>query len=158
MRGATWRLGGCVVGLGLALSRAALAQPAKAQEPPVLPAAEETRLETWLGGQRDAFGRACDRRAAITEGARTVVACAEAGLWVIRDEGAGKFVVVGTQDLGGDVIGLFQRDESIWAEISKLEARPVLPSGSSATSDAVLPDAEPPDAASPSPEVPKRRP
>jgi hypothetical protein len=122
----------------------AAAQPEKPPEPSVTPPAEARRLDVWLGEQRDPFGRSCDRRATIGDGTRTILACGEAGLWVVRDEGEGKFVLVATQDLGGDVIGLFHRDDSIWAEISRLEARPVLPSGSGApsatTGAAALPD------------------
>jgi hypothetical protein len=159
MLGAPFRLGGCVLGFGLVLSGVAAAQSPKVPEPPSAPpAADGKRLETWLAGQRDPYGRPCDRRAAISEGTRTVLACGEAGLWIVRDEGGDKFVLVGTQDLGGDVIGLFQRDDSIWAEISKLEARPVLPSAAGSTgttSAAALPDVSPAPRSDESPAIVK---
>ena len=138
MRGATWRLAGCLWVLGQLVASLALAQPAKAPEPPAGAAPEPKRIDRWLAEQRDPLGRRCDLRTALSEGDRTIVACGAGGLWVVKTEAQGSFTLVSTQDLGGDVVGLFQRDGRIWAEISKLEARPVLPSG--AASAGVLPD------------------
>lgn len=117
---------------------AALAQPVKPQEAPKVAAAEPKRIDQWLASQRDTLGRACDPRGALSEGDRTVVACGAGGLWVVRTDAQGQFTLLATQDLGGDVVGLFQRDGRVWAEIAKLEARPVLPGGSA--SAGALPD------------------
>ena len=174
MRGAIGRLSGWVSTLSLLLARPGLAQPVKPAAPaaapsatpaPGAPAADPKRVETWLAEQRDAYGRSCDRRAAISESTRAVLACGEAGLWVVRIDGEGKFILVGTQDMGGDVIGLFHRDGSIWAEVSKLEARPVLPSDATSMPTAptppsagTLPDLPRQDQESPEPELVSPRP
>lgn len=150
MRGATWRLGGCLSVLSQLVTTVALAQPVKPPEPPPGAVPEPKRIDRWLAEQRDTAGRRCDLRTALSEGDRTVVACGSGGLWVVRTDAQGTFTLISTQDLGGDVVGLFQRDARIWAEISKLEARPVLPSGGA--SAAVLPDAP---AATPEPEFVK---
>lgn len=100
-----------------------LAGPANAQPPP---ADAPGAFESWLEEQRDGLGRRCDRRAAELDVDRTLIACGAAGLWVVQRTATGNFTLAAVQDLGGDVVGLFVRDGRIWAEVARLEARPVL--------------------------------
>jgi hypothetical protein len=127
----------------------ALASPAAAQPPPADAAGS---IEAWLEGQRDTLGRRCDRRAAELDVNRTLIACGSAGLWVVERSPDGSFVLAAVQDLGGDVVGLFARDGRIWAEVARLEARPVLRATGSTGSfpgPAAAPAGSPPKAAAP---------
>lgn len=133
---------GCGVAVSLFLAAPAAAQPPPADAP--------GGLEVWLESQRDALGRRCDRRASEVDGDRTLVACGGAGLWIVQRAETGTFVLVAVQDLGGDVVGLFARDGRIWAEVARLEARPVL-RGSGSTGSF---PAEPPAVAPAAPPAP----
>jgi hypothetical protein len=107
---------------------AARGQPAQGSSEPF------SEFDVWLAEQRDGAGRACDRRAVEITGDRSVVACGESGLWIARRNPAGGYELVRTDDLGGPVVGLFRRDDRIWAEIARREARDVHPVGESASS------------------------
>jgi hypothetical protein len=111
---------------------AASGQPAQDANEPF------SEFEMWLAEQRDGAGRACDRRAVQVAGDHSVVACGESGLWIARRNPAGGYQLVRTDDLGGPVVGLFKRDDRIWAEIARREARDVHPAGES-TSSAAFP-------------------
>ena len=97
-----------------------------------------SEFDEWLAEQRDGAGRPCDRRAVQVTGERSVIACGESGLWLARRNPDGGYELVRTDDLGGPVVGLFRRDDRIWAEIARREARDVHPAGES-TSSAALP-------------------
>ncbi len=100
------------------------APPARGRAPSPGTAAPAPSFDAWLPAQRDTLGRACNRRT-LVEGTRIVVACGAAGVWIVEPQPDGGFALLDTQDLGGDVIGLFERDGMVWAEIARLEARPV---------------------------------
>jgi len=59
------------------------------------------------------------------EGSRAFVACGESGLWVVQANADGGFTLLGVEDMGGPVAGLFTRGGRVWAEIHRVEARPV---------------------------------
>jgi hypothetical protein len=140
-------LAGLATGAALALSFAA---PAAAQGPP---ADAASPFDAWLDTQKDALARRCDRRATQVDGERTLVACGASGLWVVERAATGAYAVVAVQDLGGDVVGLFAREGRVWAEVARLEARPVL-RGSGSTS--AFPTEPPPSG--PSTATPPQRP
>ncbi len=116
-------------------------EPARAEPPvaPAPPAPAPSELDAFLATQRDLLGRGCDRRATEVEGDRQLVACGNAGLWTIRREASGGFVVARIEDLGGPVTGLFVRGGKIWAEIVRSEARPVTLGGSEPESSRTFP-------------------
>jgi hypothetical protein len=64
-------------------------------------------------------------------GGRIVVACGDAGLWTLERDASGGLRLVATEDLGGEVVGLFEREGHIWVEIERLEARPLRPTAGS---------------------------
>jgi hypothetical protein len=111
----------------------------RAQTPALPPALPPSELETFLASQRDLLGRACDRRATEVDGERHLVACGNAGLWTIRRDASGGFVVARIEDLGGPVTGLFVRGGKVWAEIVRSEARPVTLGGSEPESSRAFP-------------------
>src|SRR5262245_50807358 len=100
-----------------------LTSPAGAQPPP---AEALGSFEAWVEAQRDPAGRRCERRAAELDVDRTLIACGAAGLWVVQRAPNGDFVLASVQDLGGDVVGLLVRNGRIWAEVARVEMRPIL--------------------------------
>jgi hypothetical protein len=126
MKGASF---GCVVGVSLVwglISSAALAQVPAGPKASPPPEARPVALDNWLPDQRDPAGRRCERHAALEVGERIVLACGAAGLWVVKKNPEGGFTLLEVDDLGGNVVGLFERDGRIWAEIARLEAHPVM--------------------------------
>jgi hypothetical protein len=101
----------------------AVPSPDEASAPAALSRTNE--FEAWLSAQRDAIGRSCNRRAVSALGERWVVACGETGVWIARRDSDGRIVLVRTDDLGGPVVGLFQREGRVWAEVMRREARDV---------------------------------
>lgn len=89
------------------------------------PAPEPSELDTFLPTQRDALGRSCEKLAVESLGDRYAVACGKAGLWILRRDPARGLVLLRTDDLGGPVVGLFLRGDTVWAELVRTEARPV---------------------------------
>jgi len=86
---------------------------------------ERAQLETFLSLQYDQLGRPCEKLAVQNVGERYAVACGSAGLWILRRDAAGGFVLLRSDDFGGPVVGLFLRDGNVWAELVRTEARPV---------------------------------
>jgi hypothetical protein len=122
--------------------------PAGSATPPELGRTNE--LEAWLSEQRDASGRSCNRRAVSALADRWVIACGESGLWIARRNSDGLIVLVRTDDLGGPVVGLFQREGRVWAEVIRREARDVAAVDENA-SHAAFPSDDP----APSPPAPE---
>jgi hypothetical protein len=105
------------------------------------PSADE--FETWLAAARDASGRACNRRDVDALGDRWVVACGEAGLWLVRRNSSGAIELTRTDDLGGPVVRLFRREGRVWAEVMRREARDGAPVDENASQSAVPSPDEP---------------
>jgi hypothetical protein len=120
----TWSVGGFAALLFHAVPTAAQIGEGWDQKASTPPADE---LETWLAAQRDASGRACNRRDVDALGNRWVIACGETGLWVARRNSAGAIELTRTDDLGGPVVRLFRREGRVWAEVLRHEARDVAP-------------------------------
>jgi hypothetical protein len=103
------------------------AAPAPSAQAPTPTAAPVDEFESWLAVQRDARGRACNRRAVEALGNRWVVAFGESGLWTARRNPGGPIVLVSVEELGGPVVALFRREGRVWAEVLRREARDVAP-------------------------------
>ncbi|HEX6766193.1 MAG TPA: hypothetical protein VF103_11960, partial [Polyangiaceae bacterium] len=100
-------------------------EPTRGEETSPTALSRTNEFEAWLAAQRDASGRTCNRRAVSALGERWVVACGESGVWLVRRDPDGRIVLVRTDDLGGPVVGLFQREGRVWAEVLRREARDV---------------------------------
>lgn len=75
------------------------------------------------------FGLPCEGRAAAQTDGKLYVACGEKGLLVLSVEDPERPNQIGFQDLGGPVDSLFEANGRIWAQITRLEARPVQGAG-----------------------------
>lgn len=97
------------------------ASPAK--EPAPVPITPEL-LSAWL--TRRADDRTCSPRAVKITKDSAYVACGRLGLWVIRFHANREPEIVERRQLGGDVVDLFERGGRLWAEVNRIEARPVV--------------------------------
>ncbi len=116
---------------GSAQAHAQPAQPTQASTPAAPSASEPSYAlapgvlrATSASGTRDvALG--CEGVALLRDGARLYVACGARGVVVLSLADPTAPVVEGYRDFGGDVVALFSGGGRVWAQIARIEARPI---------------------------------
>lgn len=145
--------------LSLLLTAAdALAQTPPAAEALVLQdSATEEPLAALLRSQTDALGRPCTMFGLARSGELRIIACGQAGLWIVRMVGA-QARVVELRDLGGSAVGLFSADNQLWVQVNSVRAQPLALRATHTPSAPPQPSASPPPAPAPAPTITRTRP
>jgi hypothetical protein len=86
---------------------------------------EGTTLVVSVGEEQSRVDLPCEGRDVAASGERVYVACGEAGVFVVSVADPGRAEGLGLRHLGGPVTELFVQRGRVWAQIERVEARPV---------------------------------
>lgn len=86
---------------------------------------EDSTLVMTVGEQQGRMNLPCKARELAEAGAKVYVACGEKGVFVVSVADPTEPEGLGFRNLGGPVTGLFEAQGRVWAQIERVEARPV---------------------------------